>query len=287
MPAALWGVAGLGLALALPAAPGLAAEGRADGGSAAAGASRGHGWLAWGVSHDASRIDLRWGADIGPVGRVDARGDLALTPLRRPAWPEWHWVPAEGPSWSLVSQRFGGQAEARLARELAIEGERFPVDAEARSRFVFEGATLGWTWWQDEGPGHALGLGLGLAHYRFRATIALRVEDEAEGAERRGEGRLSGAAWLPQLRFVQQWTARGGHRLWWELQGLARPEGGIRGHALEARAGLDLWGAGATGLGLRWRAIDIDLERGRIARGSGALRYRAHGPELVLLARWD
>lgn len=243
--------------------------------------------LAWGPSYDDSRIDLRWGGDAGPAGRIDARGDLDLRPLRRPALPELHWIPADGPSWRFASQRFGGKATARIDRELEVDGQRFPVDAEAQSTFVFEGGTLGWTWWHsDDGPGHAVGLGLGVAHYRFRAGIRLRVE-EADGDERVGEGRFSGAWWVPQLRIVQHWTTAGGHRAWWEVQGLARPEGGIHGHALEARAGIDLWGRGGTGLGLRWRGVDIDLRRDRVATGQGALRYRAHGPELVLMARWD
>lgn len=244
--------------------------------------------VAWGVSYDASRIDLRWGGDVGPVGRIDARGDLNLKPFRHLALPELHWIPAEGPAWSFVSQRFGGESTARIDRELEVDGQRFPLDAEARLTFVFEGGTLGWTWWHlDDDPGHSLGLGLGIAHYRFRSSIQLRAGDGDGGEDRFGEGHLSGAIWLPQARLTQQWRTPGGYRAWWEVQGLMRPEGSIRGHVLEARAGIDLWGEGGTGLGLRWRGIDIDLRRDWVATGRGALRYRAHGPELVLMARWN
>lgn len=249
-------------------------------------AAEGEWQLAWGVSSNASQLGLRWDGDLGErVGWVDADGDLQLGRLTRRDLPELRWVPADGPVWSLESRRFSGRSLARLQRELVLRGQRFPVDAEASSALDFDAEAIGWTWWtKDEARAHAFALGFGLARYRIEARVDAAVEEA--GRTRRAEGRLSEASWLPQLRLGYAHQGRSGRRFSMEMNGLAKPSGGLSGHAVEARVGVDLWIAEAFGLGLRYQAIDVDLRREGLLGGNGGLRYRGDGPALALMLRW-
>lgn len=242
--------------------------------------------LAWGVSSNASQLGLRWDGDLGErVGWVDAGGDLQLGRLTRRDLPELRWMPADGPVWSLESRRFSGRSLARLQRELVLQGQRFPVDAEALSTVDFNAEAVGWTWWTEgDARGHSFALGFGLARYRIEASVDAAIEDA--GRTRRAEGRLSEASWLPQLRLGYAHQGRSGHRFSLEVNGLAKPSGGLNGHAVEARVGVELWMGEPWGLGLRYQAIEVDLRRDGLLGGNGGLRYRGHGPALAVMLRW-